>query len=187
MCCATKSGGSWNWRVTKEGEQPALKYVCGPIVLTHLLLFFFFFTFWSLSKRAAGSEGEKEFLYTSVCISHSSNIKPFGLNYAARKLLNNLRDHYTSSTLIGGNGRGWSKFTSHYAWGTNGVCECQMDGNVYMDSYMALIGSSFMFTWAVFKNHFLEVGLTQNRETMALGMLRAVDLYYCIMYEDLHE
>ena len=23
--------------------------------------------------------------------------------------------------------RSWSKFTSHYAWGTNGVCECKMD------------------------------------------------------------
>ena len=23
--------------------------------------------------------------------------------------------------------RSWSKFDSHYAWGTNGVCECNMD------------------------------------------------------------
>ena len=23
--------------------------------------------------------------------------------------------------------RSWSKFTLHYAWGTNGVCECKMD------------------------------------------------------------
>ena len=36
------------------------------------------------------------------------------------------RDHCTSITLIGGK-RSWSKFASHYAWGTNGVCECKMD------------------------------------------------------------
>jgi hypothetical protein len=34
---------------------------------------------------------------------------------------------YTSSTLIGGKRRTRSKFASHYAWGTNGVCECKMD------------------------------------------------------------
>jgi hypothetical protein len=39
---------------------------------------------------------------------------------------------------------------------------------VYMDSYMTLNGSRFMVTWTVFKNHLLEVGLTQNREIVAL-------------------
>ena len=43
-----------------------------------------------------------------------------------------------------------------------------------MDSYMALHGSCFMVTWIVFKNHLLEVGLTQNRETMALRRLTTV-------------
>ena len=37
------------------------------------------------------------------------------------------RDHCTSSTLIGGKRRSRSKFTSHYAWGTNGVCECKIN------------------------------------------------------------
>jgi hypothetical protein len=37
-----------------------------------------------------------------------------------------------------------------------------------MDSDMASNGSRFMVTWTIFKNHLLEVGLTQNRETMAL-------------------
>ena len=55
---------------------------------------------------------------------------------------------------------------------------------VYMDSYMASNGSCFMITWVVFKNHLLEVGLTQNRETMALT---TVGLVYFIMCEDLHE
>ena len=32
---------------------------------------------------------------------------------------------------------------------------------VYMDSYMTSNGSRVMDTWAVFKNHLLEVGLAQ--------------------------
>ena len=51
---------------------------------------------------------------------------------------------------------------------------------VYMDSHMASNGSCFMVTWTVFKTHLLEVGLTQNRETMALQMLTTVDLLYFI-------
>ena len=41
-----------------------------------------------------------------------------------------------------------------------------------------------MVTWTIFNNHLLEVGLTQNRETMALRMLTTVDLLYFIMCED---
>ena len=44
-----------------------------------------------------------------------------------------------------------------------------------------------MVTWTIFKNHLLEVGLTQNRETMALRMLTTVDLFYFIMREDPYE
>ena len=58
---------------------------------------------------------------------------------------------------------------------------------VHMDSYMASNGSCFMVTWIIFKNHLLEVGLTQNRETMALRTLTTVDLFYFIMCEDPHE
>ena len=58
---------------------------------------------------------------------------------------------------------------------------------VYMDSYMASNGSCFMVTWTIFKNHLLEVGLTQNQETMALRTLTTVDLFYFIMCEDPHE
>ena len=53
-----------------------------------------------------------------------------------------------------------------------------------MHSYMASIRSCFMVTWTIFNNHLLEVGLTQNRETMALRMLTTVDLLYFIMCED---
>ena len=38
-----------------------------------------------------------------------------------------------------------------------------------------------MFTWTIFKNHLLEVGLTQN---MALQNLTTIDLLYFIMRED---
>jgi hypothetical protein len=58
---------------------------------------------------------------------------------------------------------------------------------VYMDSYMASNGSCFMVTWTIFKNHLLEVGLTQNRETMKLRTLTTVDLFYFIMRADMHE
>ena len=37
-----------------------------------------------------------------------------------------------------------------------------------------------MVTWIIFKNHILEVGLTQNRETMALQTLTIIDLFYFI-------
>jgi hypothetical protein len=52
---------------------------------------------------------------------------------------------------------------------------------------MASNGSCFMVTWAIFENHFLEVGLIQNRETMALRMFTIVDLFYFIVCEDPRE
>ena len=58
---------------------------------------------------------------------------------------------------------------------------------VYVDPYMALNGSCFIITWTIFKNHLLEVGLTQNREIRALQTLASVDLLYFIMCEDPHE
>ena len=56
-----------------------------------------------------------------------------------------------------------------------------------MDSYMASNGSCFTATWTIFQNHLLEVGLIQNRDTMALQTLTTVVLFYFIMCEDLHE
>ena len=80
--------------------------------------------------------------------------------------------------------------TSHYdAWGTNGVCPCKMDREVYMDSYMASSnGSCFMVTWSGFKNLLLKVGLTQNhRETVTLWTLTTVGLFCFLMCEDPRE
>ena len=62
-----------------------------------------------------------------------------------------------------------------------------VDGKVYMNSYMAWNGLCFMVTWTVFKKHFLEVGLIQNRETMALLTLTTVEVVYSLMCEDLRE
>jgi hypothetical protein len=39
----------------------------------------------------------------------------------------------------------------------------------------------------IFKNHHLEVGLSQNRETMALRTLTTLDFFYFIVCEDPHE
>ena len=44
-----------------------------------------------------------------------------------------------------------------------------------------------MGIWTMLKNHLLDVGLTQNRETIALQMLKTIDLFYFIMCEDPHE
>ena len=48
---------------------------------------------------------------------------------------------------------------------------------VYMNSYITSNGSNFMVTWTIFKTHLLEVGLPQNRETMALQMLTTIIFY----------
>ena len=58
---------------------------------------------------------------------------------------------------------------------------------VYMDSYMASSGSCFMATWTIFKNHLLDIGLTQNQETTTPRTLTTIDLFYFIMCEDPHE
>ena len=58
---------------------------------------------------------------------------------------------------------------------------------VNMNFYITLNGSCFMVTWTNFKYHFLEVGLTQNWETMAFRTLTTVGLFYFIMCEDMHE
>jgi hypothetical protein len=58
---------------------------------------------------------------------------------------------------------------------------------VDMDSYMASNGSCFMVAWTIFENHLLEVGPTQNRETMALRTLTTIDLFYFIMCDNSHE
>ena len=44
-----------------------------------------------------------------------------------------------------------------------------------------------MITWIIFKNHVLEVGLAQDRKTMAFRMFTTVDLFYLVLCEDSQE
>jgi hypothetical protein len=63
------------------------------------------------------------------------------------------------------------------------ICECKIGvKSTWIQSYMTSNGSCFMVTWTISKNHLLEVGQTQNRESMALGMFTIVDLFYFIMH-----
>ena len=65
---------------------------------------------------------------------------------------------------------------------------CMQDGcKVDMDSYMVSNGLCFIVTWTISKNHLLEVGVTQNQETMALWTLITVDFFYFTMCEDPYE
>jgi hypothetical protein len=62
-----------------------------------------------------------------------------------------------------------------------GGCKVYMDGTWHpMDHVSWSLG-------LFFKNRLLEVGLTQNRETMALRTMTTVDLFYYIMCEDMNE
>ena len=76
--------------------------------------------------------------------------------------------------------RSRSKFTSHYVWGTVGVCEWQDGCKIHMHSNMASNGSCFMLIWIVFKNRQLEVGMVQNWETIFTlhAYNRWVNLFY---------
>ena len=101
------------------------------------------------------------------------------------------RDHHnTSGTLfLWWIGRSWSKFKVHFTLDgpTEGVCECKMDiKSTWTPAWHRLDHVSWSLG-SFSKNHFLEVRLTQNRETMALRMFIIVDLFYFIMREDPHE
>ena len=83
--------------------------------------------------------------------------------------------------------RSQSKFASHYAWGTNGVCECKMDVKSTWVLMWHQLDHVSMVTWTIFKNHFLEVGLTQNQNTIAFWTLTSIGTFYLIMCEDPRE
>ena len=48
--------------------------------------------------------------------------------------------------------RSRSEFSSHYAWGTNIVCECKMDVKSTWITTWHWNGSCLMATWTIFKN-----------------------------------
>ena len=102
------------------------------------------------------------------------------------------RDHCTSSTLTGGKGGAGpsSLQSSHYTWGTNGVCLWMQDGWQSLHEFIHGI------EWIMFHGHldyFPRPPLggrpnTNNHwETLALRTLTTVGLFYFIMCEDQHE
>ena len=98
-------------------------------------------------------------------------------------------DHYALTTLIGGKGGAGPSLLHTYLHLRDQRSKWIQEGcKVHMDTYMASNRSCFMVTWTIFENHLLEVGLTQNRETMALRVLNSIDdLFNFIMCEDPHE
>jgi len=67
------------------------------------------------------------------------------------------------------------RFTLHFR--DQGDMQMQDGYKVHMGSCVASNEACFMVTWIIFKNHLLEVGLTQNWETMALRTLTTVILF----------
>jgi hypothetical protein len=55
-----------------------------------------------------------------------------------------------------------SKFTSHYTWSSNGVSGCKMDRK---STWIPIWIMCFMVKWIIFRNHLLEIGLTQNQDS----------------------
>jgi hypothetical protein len=87
------------------------------------------------------------------------------------------REHYTSSTLIGGKGRARpSSLQTTLEGPTKHVNARCMDAKSTWIPIWHRMDHVFMVTWIISKNHFLEIGLTHNRETMSLQMLTIVDI-----------
>jgi hypothetical protein len=123
-------------------------------------------------------------LFTGFFLFRSSLTKHLVGQY--RKL--RARDQYISRTLIGGKGgAGPSSLPTMLEGPMEYICKCKMD-----------VKSTWVPTWHPWdhvpwslglfsKTTWKEVGLSQNRETMAFWMLTTVDLFYLIVCEDPHE
>ena len=78
----------------------------------------------------------------------------------------------------------WSKFASHYTWGTNGVSECKMDVKfAWIPTWYQMNHVSWSIGLSK-NNHLLVVGLIQNREITALWNFTVIYLLYCIICDD---
>ena len=126
-------------------------------------------------------------LIISVLPSHNShNIHGTNLLLRATSHMRlRARDHYTSSTLIGG--KGGAGVQVRFTLCLREQLSMWMQDGCNMDPYMASNELCFMVSWTIFTNHLLHVNLPQNQETMALRTLTTVDLFYFSMYEDPHE
>ena len=67
-----------------------------------------------------------------------------------------------------------SKFASHYAWGTNGVCDCKMDVKSTWIPTWHRMGHVSWSLGLVSKNHLLEVSLTQTRRSWHSERLKSL-------------
>ena len=85
------------------------------------------------------------------------------------------RIQYTSSTLIGGKGRAGPSSLHTTLKGPTKYVNCKMDVKSTWIRTWHHMASCFMVTWTIFKNHLLEVDLTQNQGTMALRTLTTID------------
>jgi hypothetical protein len=87
------------------------------------------------------------------------------------------RDHCTSSTLIGAKGGAGPSSLPTTLEGPTELCECKMD---VKSTWIPTCHQMDHVSWSLeffFKKHLLEVGLTQNRETMALLTLTTTSLF----------
>ena len=89
------------------------------------------------SFRVGGGSILNEIKYTRVRITNMIN--QFRATLHTRLRAHDHYKHFKHSHWWKRRSR--FKFASHYARGTNGVCECKMDVKVYMESYMAWNGS----------------------------------------------
>ena len=88
------------------------------------------------------------------------------------------RDHYTSSTLIGGKGEASPSLLRTTLEGPTEYVNAR-----WMQSLHGFLRG---IEW-IMCHGYLEVGLTQNWETTALRTLTTVDLFYFITCEDMRE
>jgi hypothetical protein len=76
--------------------------------------------------------------------------------------------------------RSRSKFASHYAWGTSGVCECKMDVKfTWIPIWHQMDHISYMVTWIIFKKPLL--GNRPNTKPWDRGTLNAHNCW-CILF-----
>jgi hypothetical protein len=91
------------------------------------------------------------------------------------------RDHCTSSTLIDGKGgAGSSLLLPHYAWGTNGECECKMDVKSTWIPTWHRMDRVFVVTWTILKNHLF--GGRPNTKPGDHGTPHARNYWFILLY-----
>ena len=86
------------------------------------------------------------------------------------------RDHCNSSPLVGGKGRAGPSSLHTTLEGPTEYVNAKWMSSVH-GFLLYIKWIMFLITWIIFKNHLLDVGLTQSWETMALWMLTIINIY----------